>query len=149
MPASAAGRAGVDRADQRAGRRGALAGGEAEVRAVDVAVLDQLRDDVADAVDRDGEADAGVAAAGGGDLRVDADHAAGGVEQRAARVAGVDGGVGLHGAGDREAVGRLDLAVERGDDAGRDGAREAERAADGDRGLTRAPATSRRRAGAA
>ena len=45
------------------------------------------------------------------DLRVDADHAAVGVEQRAARVAGVDRGVGLDHVGDREAVGRLDLAL--------------------------------------
>ena len=94
------------------------------------------RDDRLDGVDRHGEADAGVAAAAvGGDLRVDADDAALGVEQRAAGVAGVDRGVGLDHAGDREAVGRLDVAVERGDDAAGDGALEAERAADGDRRL--------------
>ena len=36
-----------------------------------------------------------LARAAGGDLRVDPDHAAGAVEQRAAGVAGVDRGVGL------------------------------------------------------
>ena len=47
----------------------------------------------------------------GRDLRVHADHAPGVVEQRAARVAGVDRGVGLDDLVDREAVGRLDLRV--------------------------------------
>ena len=68
------------------------------------------------------------AAAVGLDLRVDADHAAVAVEQRAAGVAGVDRGVGLDRVGDREAVGRLDRAPERGDDAARDRALEPERA---------------------
>ena len=73
------------------------------------------------------------AAAAGLDLRVDPDHAAGGVEQRAARVAGVDRRVGLHDVVDREAVGRLDRALQRRDDAGRQRAVEPERVADGDR----------------
>ena len=69
----------------------------------------QARDDLAHGVRRHGEADADVAlrVAGGGDLRVDADDAAGLVEQRAARVAGVDRRVGLDDLVDREAVGRL------------------------------------------
>ena len=58
-------------------------------------------------------------AGAGLDLRVDADDLAGGVEQRAAGVAGVERGVGLDHVADREAVGRLDLALERADDAGR------------------------------
>ncbi len=49
-----------------------------------------------------------------------ADHLAFGVDQRAARVAGIDRGVGLDGVGDGEAVGCLDRAVEAGDDAGRE-----------------------------
>src|SRR5262249_56307776 len=69
-------------------------------------------------------------AAGGGDDRgIDADHLAVEVEQGAAGIAAVDGGVGLNvivvGAG-------IDVAVARRDDAGRDGAAEAERVADGD-----------------
>ena len=47
-------------------------------------------------VDRDGKAQALVAAAAGVDLRVNAHHLARGVEQRAARVAGVDGRIGLN-----------------------------------------------------
>ena len=83
-------------------------------------------------VDRDGEADALVAAGLRVDLLVDADHFAVGVEQRAAGVAGVDRGVGLDAAGDGGAVGRLQLAVGRGDDAAREREVEAERVADGD-----------------
>ena len=56
----------------------------------------------------------------------------GAIDQRAARVAGVDRGVGLDDVADREAVGRLDLALERGDDAGVTRAVEAERVADRD-----------------
>src|SRR5829696_8031715 len=108
---------------------------DAEVGALDVLALDERRDDLLDLVDRHGEADAGVAAALTGDLRVHADHAALAVEQRAAGVARVDRGVGLHGVGDREAVGRLDRAPERRDDAARDRALEPERAADADRGV--------------
>ena len=72
-------------------------------------------------------------AAAGLDLRVDADDAAGVVEQRAAGVAGVDRRVGLDRLVDLEAVGRLDAAPEAGDDALGRGAVEAERVADGDR----------------
>ena len=55
------------------------------------------------------------------------------VEQRAAGVAGVDRRVGLDHLVDREAVGRLDLAAEAGDDALGGGAVEPERVADRDR----------------
>src|SRR3954447_18004878 len=127
-----------DLLDLRAVVRGGVGGGDAEPRASDVPVGLQLRDDRLDRVDRHREADARVGVrAVGGDLRVDPDHAAGGVEQRAARVAGVDRGVGLDRARDGEAVGRLDVAAQRGDDAARHGALEPERAADGDRGLAR------------
>ena len=59
------------------------------------AVSDQLVHDPAGQVDRDAEADAFVAAAVRGDRVVDADHFALHVDERAARVAGVDRGVGL------------------------------------------------------
>src|SRR3954462_3092197 len=86
------------------------------------------------AVRRHREADADVPAPrpAGLDLRVDADHARVAVEQRAARVAGVDRGIGLDGARDGEPVRRVDLAPEGGDDAGGERALEAERVADGD-----------------
>ena len=73
-----------------------------------------------------------AAAAAGRDLGVDPDHAAVAVEQRAARVAGVDRRVGLDHVADREAVGGLELALEGAHDAGRDRAVEAERVADRD-----------------
>src|ERR1035437_2154461 len=74
----------------------------------------------------DREADALRAALGAGrarageDLGVHADYLAGGVEQRTARVAGVQRGVGLDDVGDGCAVGGLDLAVQRRDDARRE-----------------------------
>ena len=57
-------------------------------------------------------------------------------EERAAGVAVVDRGVGLDRALDRRVVGRLDLAVERADDAARHGAVEPERVADRDDAVT-------------
>ena len=70
-------------------------GGDARVGVGDLAVVAQLVDRALGEVDRDREADALVAARGGLDLLVDADHLAVGVEQRPARVARVDRGVGL------------------------------------------------------
>ena len=82
-------------------------------------------------VDGDGETHAGVAAAGRGDHGVDADDLAVGVEQRAAGVAGIDGGVGLDGLVDVGSVGLLHLA-DGADDAARHGSVEdAEGIADG------------------
>ena len=60
-----------------------------------LARLDQLPAHDHEHVDGDGEADALVAAGVAGDGRVDADDLAVEVDQRAAAVAGVDGGVGL------------------------------------------------------
>ena len=135
-PAFAAGPPLVSCGDLGAGARGVL-GLDAEVGVADLAGRAQLGDDALDRVGRDREADAdvaglaaGAARAGGLDLRVDADHLAGGVEQRAAGVAGVDRGVGLDDVVDREAVGRGDLALQRADDADRERAVEAERVAD-------------------
>ena len=102
--------------------------------------------DLLGGVDRDREADAAVGLRRGRDLRVDADDAAARIEQRAAGVAGVDRGVGLHDVVDREVVGRLDRATERGDDARRQRALQPERAADRDRRLADLQAASRSRA---
>src|SRR4029077_4849795 len=65
-----------------------------EERMLDLAALDQLSHDVPDGVDRDRESDADVALAlaAGLDLRVDPDHLALRVQQRAARVAVVQRG---------------------------------------------------------
>jgi hypothetical protein len=119
------------------------------------AVLHELLGDVAGGVDRDGEADADVATFGRGPLGqrgdggVDADDLAVRVDQRPARVAGVDGRVGLDGVDDR-GLARLLAAAERrlllvalqsdgpvegADDAGTHRAVEPERAADGEDGV--------------
>ena len=121
----------VERLRQRRGDRAAF---DPEVGVFDFAVGLELVDLVSGRVDRDREADADVAlaAAAGLDLGVDPDHFAGRVDQRAARVAGVDRRVGLDHVVDREPVGRLDLALQGGDDAAGDGAVEAERVADRD-----------------
>src|ERR1700690_37102 len=105
---------------------------DAEERMLHDPLRDQLRRDALDGVDRDGEADAdvAVAAARGLDLRVDADHLAAAVEERAAGVAVVEGGVRLDDVVDRRAVRRHDLPLERADDARRDRPVLAERVAD-------------------
>ena len=90
----------------------------------------EARDHLAHGVGRDREAHAHVPArAGGGDLRVHPDHPPAGVHQRAAGVPGVDRGVGLDHLVDLEAVRRLDLASEAGDDSLGGRAVEAERVA--------------------
>ena len=81
--------------------------------------------------DRDREADPdGAARAAGRDLRVDADHLAARVDQRAAGVAGVDRRVGLDDVVDLEVVGCADLTLQRGDDARGDRAAVTERVPD-------------------
>ena len=78
-----------------------------EVGVLDGAGGEQLVGDAARLVGRDGEAEADVAGlttqarAQRRDRRRDADHPPGGVDERAAAVAGVDGSVGLDGVGDR------------------------------------------------
>ena len=92
-----------------------------------------VRGDLLDDVDRNGKADADAASvslAARIDLRVDADHLPGHVEQRAARGAVVDGSIGLNRAIDAEAVGSLDRTRDRRDNATRDGAVLTERVAD-------------------
>src|SRR5215467_6057196 len=75
------------------------------------------------------EADADGSAGGRDDCSVDADDLALEVEQWTARIAAIDGGVGL----DVVVVGTgVDVAIARRDDAGRDSAAEAERVADRD-----------------
>jgi hypothetical protein len=108
--------------------------GDPEVGALDRAVLLERREDLLGGVDRDREADADVAAApvAGLDLRVDPDDPPRRIDERAARVARVDGRVGLDHVGDREVVRRGDLALQRRDHTGGQRAVQAERVADRD-----------------
>ena len=84
-----------------------------------------------DGVGGHGESDALVAGRLGVDGGVDADDFAVHVEQGTAGVAGVDGGVGLDEVLELAGDTGLDGAVLGGDDAGGDGLREGEGAADG------------------
>ena len=116
--------------------RGALLikDGDAEVRARHVAFLHDSGDDALHGVRRDGEADA-FDAVGNNLGTVDADDLAVHVDERAAGVARVDGGVGLHELDARVTV--AERAVEGADNAARHAALElkAHRVADGNDGL--------------
>ena len=105
---------------------------DADIGAPHPAVAGDLARDEIGGVGGDGEADALRAHDDGG---VDADDLAGGRDQRAAGIAGVERRVGLHHVLDHPAGARLQRAAERGDDAGGDGRVEAERIADRDRDL--------------
>src|SRR6186997_2369141 len=93
---------------------------------------DQLGRDRLDGVGGDREADTLVAAGVALDLSVDADDLALSVEERTARVAVVDRGVGLDRVVDRKVVRRGHLTVQCADDSGSNRSLEPERAADGD-----------------
>jgi len=84
-------------------------------------LLNQVGHHQLDDVDRDGKAHAAVAGAGaaGFNLRIHANHVAVQVQQRTARVAGVDGGVRLDGLRDGKAGQGRDGAPQRADDAAR------------------------------
>src|SRR5712672_1290173 len=84
------------------------------------------------AVDRNGEADAGGGAARRVDRGVDADHFAARIDQRAAGVAAIDGGVGLNGLIDESGLAGLHSAADGADDAGGQRALETEWIADGE-----------------
>src|SRR6201999_2098144 len=101
----------------------------AEPAAAQLAELLQLVDDDGYRLRWNRKAETNRTAGRRDDQRVDADDFAFEVEQRAAGIAAVDGGVGL----DVVVVRSLaDVAVARRDDAGRDRAAEAERVADRD-----------------
>ena len=99
----------------------------AEPAAPRLAILLELIDHLHRAVRRHGEADADRAAGRRDDRRVHADHLPVHVEQRSARIAAIDGGVGL----EEIVIGPgIDVALGGGDDADGDAAAEAERIAD-------------------
>src|SRR5260370_28307898 len=90
----------------------------------------QIVDHSFSGVDGDSEADASTLSDARGDHCIDADHLAMPVEERAAGVTRVYGGVGLDGFVDDQAVGLLHLA-DGAHDAAREGSGEAEGIADG------------------
>ena len=108
---------------------GHLLDAHAEPAAPGFAVFLQLIDDRHRAVRRNRKADADRAAGRRNDRGIDADDFAVEVEQRAAGIAAIDGGVGLNVIVVRP---RIDVAVARRNDAGGHRAAEAERIADGD-----------------
>ena len=104
--------------------------GDTDAAALHVAVLEQLRNDLTDHVARNGEADADVAAGAGQDRGADAEQLAVDVDERAARVAGIDRRIRLN-----EVLVAFDVdavAAERAHDARRRRLPEPERIADGD-----------------
>src|SRR5690606_20213702 len=105
---------------------------DAEAGSRDASVADELRDDAADRVDGDREADARARARGAVDGGVHADEPPRAVEERPARVAGVDGRVRLDHALDGAVAHRHDLAPEAADDARGERVVEAEGIADGE-----------------
>ena len=105
----------------------------AEVGPDDATAGDEGPDDRPGRVDADGEADA---VRGGCDCRVDPDHLARQVEERPARVSGIDGGVRLDQVVETRQARFLQRAAEAAHDADRDGrSLDPERAPDGDDGL--------------
>src|SRR5829696_2815993 len=105
---------------------------DAQVRVLDLAVRDQLGRDALRRVAGHGVADAVAAAGVTPDLRGDADNPSLHVEHGAARVSVVQCSVRLDGVLDGETVGRPNLATDRADHAGGEGALETERAAQHD-----------------
>ena len=77
---------------------------QAKVRTDDFAVYDQFRHDSIDRVDRNGESDPGVRSRRAVDGGVHANQSAGAIQQRAAGIAGIDGGVDLNDVVDRHVV---------------------------------------------
>ena len=114
--------------DEAAGQRDVLAG-DADPAAADAAVEQELGGDEFGGVDADGEAEALRGHDGRG---VDADDLAARVDERAAGVAGVEGGVGLDDLVHHAAAGGAHAAAEGADDSGGDGELESVGVADGD-----------------
>jgi len=115
-------------ADDPAMERNGL-GFDSDESPANAAALQEAASDEFCGVDADGEAEALGAHDGGG---VDADHAAVGRNQRAARIAGVEGGVGLDYIVDHAAGVGTQGAAEGADDSGGDGVLESVGIADGD-----------------
>jgi len=92
--------------------------------------LDNAVVDFGCGVDRHGKPDALIAARTGGDGRVDPDHFAANIQQRAAAVAGIDGRVGLQEVLELGRVAR-NIALLRADDTRGDGRLEPEWGTDG------------------
>ena len=108
----------------------------AQSRALDRSVLDELGHHTPYGFDRHREPDPHAGARGAMDGGVHADEAATTVEQRTARVARIDRGVGLDHIVDGGARNGADLAPERADDTGGQRVVETERIADGNDLLT-------------
>ncbi len=140
--------AGIHRTDQCAVRRAQAEGQrqllanilhrDADAAANHLAVLLQLLFDVQGQIDRNGERHAHIAAGTAINLRIDADHFAIDVEQRAAGIPGIHGRIGLN-EGDVTAVAAIvQGSTERADHARGDAVLKSERRTNGDGPLTRA-----------
>ena len=128
---NALGNAGDLEVGPRIARIGAVLNADGTAR--HLAVLDDLVVDLRRGVDGQGETDALVPPRGGGDGRVDANHFAANVQQRAAAIAGVDGRIGLKEVLILGAAAVGDVASRGADDAGGHGILKVERRPDGHR----------------
>src|SRR6516162_3482441 len=120
---------GVGRAERLRNIGSELLDGHPDVAAFDLAAADQLLHHLARHVDRHSEADPDIPSGWGHDRGVDADYSALEVDQRPARIARIDGRVGLN-----EILIAFDAraAAERADNPGGHGLAEAKRIADGE-----------------
>src|SRR5947207_11229274 len=99
---------------------------DAEERLMNAAVGDEIVRDPLRGVDGNGEADASGCSSGRVDSGVDADDFAARIDERAAGISAIDGGVGLNGLNDESSLTGLHGAAEGADDAGGERALETE-----------------------
>ena len=95
------------------------------------AIGDQVVGDTFCSIDRDGESDARGGSRRSIDRGIDANDFAVRVDQRAAGIAAVDGGIGLNGFIDEGSLAGLDCAAQRADHPSGQGALKSEGIADG------------------
>src|SRR5947209_6626110 len=103
--------------DAEPGRNGLASGDDADPGRRHTAILDEIGNDAINDIDGDSEADARAGTRRREDRRVDADQPSRRIQQRAARIAGIDRGVGLDHVGDLTAAAGWQPALERADDA--------------------------------
>src|SRR5438105_463506 len=122
--------------DAEPGRDGLAGGDDADPGRRHATVLDEIGNDAIDDVDGDSEADASAGTRRREDRRVDADQPSRRIQQRPARIAGIDRGIGLDHVRDLATAAGRQPALERADDSAGQRLIEPEGIADRKRRLT-------------